>query len=159
MLSFNAPQDLSCPSHVGFVTKDADKTAESLSLLGIGPWKSFEFAPTEETLTMGECKPFHLHIQWARLSGGLVLEVIEPVDGESLWAKFLEEHGEGLQHMAFIVSNFDEVVSNLEAQGGKVLAGGPSLEGKRWCYIESKPGGLIVEPMEDNLDDLAFPKT
>ena len=159
MFSFNAPQDLSSPSHVGFVAKDADKTAEFLSSFGIGPWQSFEFAPTEETLTMGECKPFHLHIQWATLSDGLVLEVIEPVDDESLWAKFLKEHGEGLQHMAFIVSNFDEVVSKLNAQGGRVLAGGPSLEGKRWCYIETKPGGLIVEPMEDDLHDLAFPST
>ena len=38
MLSFIAPQDLSSPSHVGFVVKDADKTAEFFlhSVLGRG---------------------------------------------------------------------------------------------------------------------------
>ena len=109
---------------------------------------------------MAECKPFHLHIQWARLWADVVIEVLQPVDSESLWAKFLETHGEGLQHMAFSVSNFDELVSKLKAQGGRVLVGGPStFGGKRWCYIETKPGGLIVEPMEDDLHYLAFPKT
>ena len=139
------------------MVKDADKTAEFLSSFGIGPWQSFEFTPTKEQLTMADCKPFHLHIQWARLWGGVVLEVLQPVDSESLWAKFLETHEEGLQHIAFSVSNFDEIVSKLKEQGGKVLVGGPSFGGKRWCYIETKPGGLIIEPMEGDLHDVAFP--
>ena len=161
MLSFIAPQDLSSPSNVGFVVKDADKTAEFFSSFGIGPWQSFEFAPPEETLTLAKCKPFHLHIQWARVSGDLVLEVIEPVDGESLWAKFLVDKGGGLQHIAFRVSNFSEMVSKLKEQGGSILVGGhlPVFNGKRWIYMETKPDGLIVELVEDDLHDLAFPRT
>jgi len=161
MFSFSAPQDLSSPSHIGFVAKDADKTAEFLSSFGIGPWQSFEFAPPGETLTMAECKPFHVHIQWTRFSGDLVLEVIEPVEGESLWSRFLEAKGEGLQHIAFRVSNFGEIVSKLKEQGGSVLVGGylPVFNGKRWVYMETKPDGLIIELIEDDLHDLAFPKT
>jgi len=161
MFSFIAPKDLSAPSHVGFVVKDADATADTLSSLGIGPWQSFEFAPPEETLTLAKCKPFHLHIQWARFSGDLVLEVIEPVDADSLWARFLKVKGGGLQHLAFSVSNFDQVVSRLEEQGGSVLVGGhlPVFNGKRWIYMETKPDGLIVELVEDDLHELAFPKT
>jgi len=159
--SFIAPPDLSSPSHFGLVVKDADKTAASLSSLGIGPWQSFEFAPAEETLTLGESKPFNLHIQWTKLPGDLVLEVIEPVDGESLWAKFLAATGGGLQHVAFKVSNFSEVVSKLKEQGGSILVGGhlPVHNGKRWIYMKTEPDGLIVELMEDDLHDLAFPKT
>lgn len=159
MQSQNTPKELSFLSHIGFVSKDADRAAEFLSSFGIGPWQSFEFAPTKEQLTMTECKPFHLHIQWARLWGNVVLEVLEPVDSESLWAKYLETHGEGLQHIAFRVSNVGEIVSKLKAQGSKVLIGGTSLGGKRWCYIETKPGSLIIELVEDELHDLAFPGT
>lgn len=151
-------KDFSFTSHIGYVAQDAGKTAEFLSSFGIGPWQSFERVRTKEQLTMGECERCHLRIQWARLWGNVVLEVIQPVDSESLWAKFLETHGEGLQHIAFSVSNFDEIVSKLKGQGGKVLVGGPSVGGRRWCYIEIKPS-LIVELMEDDLHDLVFPGT
>jgi len=158
MSSQITPKGFSSVSHIGYVVKDADKTAEFLSSFGIGPWQSFERARTKEQLTMAECKPFHLRIQWARLWGNMVLEVIQPVDSESLWAEFLETHGEGLQHIGFSVSNFDEIVSKLKGQGGKVLVGGPSVGGRRWCYIETKPS-LIIELMEKDLHDLVFPGT
>ena len=31
--------------------------------------------------------------------GGVVLEMIEPIDGDSIFRDFLKEHGEGIQHV------------------------------------------------------------
>jgi len=35
-------------------------------------------------------------------------------------------------------------VAKLKQQGGKMVAGGV-YEGKRWCYFDTKPGGILVE--------------
>jgi len=65
MQSHTASTDLSCCSHVGVVAKDADKTAEFLSSLGIGPWHVFDYVTSKDEMVVGE--PFSLKIASARL--------------------------------------------------------------------------------------------
>lgn len=147
---------LSFLSHIGVVVRDADKTAEFLTSLGLGPWQTFDYSQSKEQVITGA--PFHLRIIWARLWRQAVLELIQPLDNESLWAKFLETKGEGVHHIAFSVSNWDEMVSKLKKQGNKMIVGGTN-DGKRWCYFETKPGGIIIEPMENGLHEVSFPNT
>jgi len=137
---------LPSPNHIGVVVEDADKTAEFLSSIGIGPWQTFEFSPIKDELLVGE--PFTLKVTWARLGPGpIVVELLQPIEGRSLWSQFLETNGEGAHHIAFSVSNWDEMVSKLKQQGGKMVAGS-ICEGKRWCYFDTKPGGIIIELMD-----------
>jgi methylmalonyl-CoA/ethylmalonyl-CoA epimerase len=136
---------LPSPNHVGAVVKDADETAKLLSSIGMGPWQTFEFSQGKDDLIVGE--PFTLKVVWARLGGALVLEVLQPL-GESLWSRFLETSGEGLHHIAYNVSNYDEVVSKLQEQGGRMIWGG-AFEGRRACYFDVKPKGIIIELMEN----------
>ena len=151
-----APTDLSSGSHIGIVVKDADKTAKFLSSLGVGPWHTFEYELTRDTLISGE--PFKIKNTWSRLWGQVFLEVIQPLDEVSLFANFLKSNGEGIHHIAFSVSNWDEIVSKIREQGGKMLVGG-IVQGKRWCYMVSDPGNIVLEPMEDDLHDKAFQDT
>lgn len=134
--------DLTSPSHIGVMVKDVDKTIEFLSsVCGIGPWESAELSLDKDKLMMGE--PCGLKEAHARL-GSMLLELLQPAGGRSVWSEVLETKGEGIHHIAFDVPNWDEVVSKLQAQGGKMVAGG-FLGKKRWCYIDTKPGGIIVE--------------
>ena len=150
------PKDLSSASHLGVVVRDTDKTAKFLSSLGLGPWETFEFSPAEETLIAG--KPFRLKVAYGKLWGSIALELLQPLDETSVWAKFLETNGEGVHHVGFSVSNFDEMVSKLKEQGNTMTAGATAIEGKRFCYFDTKPGGIVIEIMEDDLHDKAFPK-
>ena len=72
-----------------------------------------------------------------------MLELIQPVS-ESLWSQFLKEHGEGIQHIAFGVSNYDEVVSRFLEHGYPMVTSA-SYKGLRWCYFQTQPGGMLVE--------------
>jgi len=91
-------------------------------------------------------EPFRLKVAHAKLFGSLMLELIQPV-GTSLWSEFLKTHGEGLHHIAYDVSNWQDMVSKLEAQGARMMVGAV-VWGKHFCYLDTKPGGIIVELAE-----------
>jgi len=133
---------LPAPGHLGVVVEDLDKTKEFLSrVLGLGPWQVIDYAPTKDELFVGE--PFRLRIAVAE-QVPLVLELVQPLEGNSIWSEFLKNRGEGLHHIAFTIPNWDEVVQIMEQTGIRMAAGG-TINGKRWCYFETSPGGLVVE--------------
>ena len=133
---------LPSPSHIGVVVRDMDKTIEFLSsIFGLGPWQTIEFSPSQEDLTIG--KPFRQRLAHAKM-GSTVLELIQQLEGGGPWPEFLESKGEGLHHIAFTVSNYDERVAGLQKQGAKMIAGG-IYQGKHWSYFATEPGGIVVE--------------
>ncbi len=128
--------------HIGVVVEDIDKTMEFLSSIwGLGPWQTVEVSFGKDRLIVGE--PFRQKLAWAKL-GSTTLELIQQIEGGGPWPEFLKTSGEGVHHIAFKLSNYDEMVSKLQEQGGKMVAGGV-YEGKRWCYFDTKPGGILVE--------------
>jgi len=134
--------------HISAVVKDIDETTEFLSSMwGLGPWHIFEHTPQKDTIMVGE--PFSIKLAQTKL-GATMLELIQPLEGKSVWSEFLKTHGEGLHHIAFSVPNWDEMVSKLKERGGTMVAGAIN-EGIRWCYFETKPGGIVVE-FEERLE-------
>ncbi len=139
--------------HVGVVVKDIDKTAKFLSsVLGMKPWRTFETVEYyKEELNANELgvgEPFKLRTSFARL-GGVLVELLQPLGGKSVYSKFLETKGEGLHHIAITVSNWDELVSKLQKEGSKLIAGGFTDEGKRWAFLDTPGREIMVEPLED----------
>ncbi|MBN1862570.1 MAG: VOC family protein [Dehalococcoidales bacterium] len=133
---------LPAPSHIGLVVKDLDKTLKFLSSLwGLGPWQSFEYAPSQEELTVG--KPFRQKIAHASL-GTMALEVVQQLEGGGPWRDFMDTNGEGIHHIAFSLSNYDEMMAHMKARGCQMVAGG-LFQGKRWSYFATEPGGMVVE--------------
>jgi len=133
--------------HIGVVVEDIDKTMEFLSSIwGLGPWQIIEeYTPSKDDIMVGE--PFTLKVAHANL-GPIMLELLQPLAGRSIWSQFLQTNGEGIHHIAFSLSNWDEMVSHLQKQGGEMIAGAITPWGKRWCYFDTKPGGIIVEFVE-----------
>jgi len=129
-------------SHIGVVVKDIDKTTEFLSSLwGLGPWHILDYSSTKDELMVG--KPFRIKEAHAKL-GVTEVELIQPLEGNSIWSQFIETNGEGLHHMSFIVPNWEECVSRIQERGGRMVAGA-TFEGKRWAYFVTSPGGMIIE--------------
>jgi len=132
--------------HIGVVVEDIDKTMEFLSSIwGLGPWQTMEYSPHKDEVLVGE--PFRLKVAHAKL-GPVALELLQPLEGRSIWSQFLEVKGEGIHHIAFSLSNYDEMVSKLQEQGCMMVAGAITPFGKRWSYFDTKPGGIIVEFMD-----------
>lgn len=135
------------PVKISAVVKDVDKTIEFLSSLGLGPWQDFQYSPRDDEVMIGE--PFSLKCSSTNL-GPIVLELNQPLEERSFWARLLEAKGEGQFIVAFNVSNYDEIVAKLREQGNTVVVEA-LFEGKRWCYLDTKPGGIIFELL-DNFD-------
>ena len=118
--------------HIGHVVKDRDATIESWSkLLGAGPWTTRDGGV--------------LKLAWGNL-GEIRVELLQPVAGtDSLWADFLNTHGEGLHHVCVRVADIDESVAQLVAEGGKVLISTPGA----FAYVDiGGPGSVILEVLK-----------
>lgn len=50
-------------------------------------------------------------------AGGIQIELISPVSGDSPYATFLRERGEGLHHLAFVVASIDKQINKLDQAG------------------------------------------
>lgn len=140
---------LPAPFKISAVVQDIDKTIEFLSsTAGLGPWQIFEYSAEKDEVMVGE--PFKIKVAWADVGGPLVYELIQPLAGRSVWSQFLETKGEGLHVIAYSTpSNWGEIVPKLQAQGATMLVGA-TFEGKRWCYLDTKPGGIRIELTEES---------
>ncbi len=84
----------------------------------------------------------------------IVLEFIEPVEGPSAWQDCLEKQGNGLHHIAFIVSGMEQVIEDLNDVGLPLLQNGdfPANEaapGGRYAFLESLDKlGFDIELLE-----------
>ncbi|MFC2024195.1 VOC family protein [Chloroflexota bacterium] len=136
---------ISSLEHIGVVVKDMDKTTKFLSsTLGLGPWDIFEYSTIKDEVTVGE--PFRVKTAHTNL-GPTILELLQPLDEGSIWVHLLKTKGEGLHNIAFNVSNYDEWVSKLQGQGATIVLGA-IFRGKRWCYLDTKVGGITFELIE-----------
>jgi len=80
------------------------------------------------------------------------LELIEPVDGESLYSEWLAERGEGLHHLAVVVDSLDDAIAALEAAGYPNIQSGhgfaPNGKGGYAYFDTTHALGFILEAVE-----------
>ncbi len=126
---------------VALVVRDLDTTiAEYADRLGIGPWRVIHCEPPRLTdmRIRGEPVPYSMKLGVAR-TGNTMWELIEPVDGPSIYQEFLDERGEGLHHV--IVEHdaldYDEALALLTERGCPPLMEG-CLDGIRYAYVDSE---------------------
>jgi 4-hydroxyphenylpyruvate dioxygenase-like putative hemolysin len=140
------------PSQLGVVVKDLSKAIEYYSqTFGLGPFHSFEFVPAKHWVK-GVPTPIRLKLgkcQW----GSLELELIEVVEGDIAHKRFLEENGEGMQHLGFFVNDYDDWVEHFKSKGVDVMMNAETyVEGEghvRAAYMESdRVGGILFEIIE-----------
>jgi hypothetical protein len=92
---------------IGVVVKELDRSIQVLSdVFGIGPFRIVNWPPADridiQRIYHGQPGEFTARMAFTEL-GPVELELIQPLEGESIWADFLEEHGEGIHHIRFNV--------------------------------------------------------
>ena len=81
--------------------------------------------------------------------GDVSLELIEPIGEPSTWKEFLDEHGEGVHHIAFQIKGMEEVLAYLDSKGIPAVQRG-DYTGGRYAYVDSAPSlGIILELLEN----------
>jgi LAO/AO transport system kinase len=102
--------------------------------------------PTRETVASE-----HVHV--AMLSAGSSrLELLEPTGPEGAIAKFLENRGPGLHHIALRVPALQAAVERITAAGGRVLSE-PRIGagGHKYVFVHpASTGGVLLELIEEH---------
>jgi methylmalonyl-CoA/ethylmalonyl-CoA epimerase len=129
---------------VGVVVKDMEKTIERLIALGIGPFQPKTLPAGTEEWFRG--KPFNgkATIQ-ATMMGGVELELIQPVSGDSPAQEFMDSKGEGFNHIACVVQDIDRAINELAPKGVEVILRAKRPSGGGVAYLDLGVGGIVVE--------------
>jgi methylmalonyl-CoA/ethylmalonyl-CoA epimerase len=78
------------------------------------------------------------------------VEIVIPTSDDSGMAKYLEKRGPGLHHICFEVDNIDEMLSELKANGVRLIdETAKELPGRKMAFIHPKSAnGVLVELYE-----------
>lgn len=127
---------------IGVVVRDIDRTMQALSqVFGIGPFRTITYPPSDrpniERIYHGQPGNFRCRMAFAEL-GSIELELIQPLEGESIWVDFLEEQGEGIHHFRFNVPDVQPVIEYLARHDIGVSQMGAGLRpGTTWVYFDT----------------------
>lgn len=133
-------------TQIGVVVRDLDKTMETyVQKYGIGPWQVFTFdSATVEGQYIGH-KPADYSMRLAIcMLGKTMWELIEPISENTDYVRFLNEHGEGIHHVAIGVEDLDEYYKFSEEMGLYPIQGGD------WKCV----GGNFTYDYRDTREDL-----
>jgi methylmalonyl-CoA/ethylmalonyl-CoA epimerase len=140
-------------TQVASIVRDLDQAVRAWTHeLGIGPWTGYRLAPPrlQETRYRGEAVEFSLRHAFA-WKGDVQFELVQPLEGPSIFAEHLEAHGEGLHHLGKFVTDHAGAVAHALAAGFVPLqsASGYGAEGDgAFAYFEHPSAALIIELIE-----------
>jgi hypothetical protein len=133
---------------IGYVVRDIEVAMDHwVRVLGVGP---FVFKPDvtfAETSYRGTKTNGMMSAVAHAFSGDLDIELIQQVsDTPSIYRDFLDEFGEGMQHLGVLVDNWDAQMELAGEQNLTPLQAGRTREGVRFAYFDNAahhPGTMI----------------
>src|SRR5215469_5807729 len=108
---------------VSYIVRDMDATQEWFKrVLGVRHFGTFEtfLGPDYNFRMKGKVHPgIRIKVAMARVGarGEYELELIEPERGDNIYNEFLEQHGPGLHHVAYVVPDFERAIAPVRAAG------------------------------------------
>ena len=107
--------DIPQTHHIGFVAHDAYAMARAYEkLLGA----KFDLLPPLPVRNLYD-EPAKIKVAYGAFAG-LVVEIIEPMEGDMPHRRWLDKYGEGIQHIGFQVPDPQKATADLLAMGAKM---------------------------------------
>lgn len=138
---------------IGVVVADLDQVIRNLNdIFNIGPFRIIDWPPEGrpdiQKVYYGEPGNFTARMAFTEL-GPVELELIQPIDGKSIWADFLREHGGGIHHIRFNVNDVTPVQDYLAENGIPSAQSGSGIRpGTTWMNFGSEDKiGFVIEIM------------
>ncbi len=138
-------------AQVAIVVRDIEKSAAAYARLFNTevPEISITEEPSDKpTLYDGKHTNAQARLAFFNLEN-IQIELIQPVGKPSTWNDFLEQHGEGIHHIAFWVEGMQKHVNLFKENGmPEVQSGG--WDGGEYSYIDASDNlGIVVELLEN----------
>ena len=131
--------------HMGVVVADLEKAEEHYKRLGFGPFKPSHLVHTDRKV---HGKPADDTVNSLRVSrlATFGFELVSPVSGPSVQKEFLEQRGEGVNHICFIVDDIKEAIEIMAEAGFNPVSAALNEGGGGMAYFDTdKVGGLMLE--------------
>ena len=149
-----SPDGITTIDQIAVVVRDLDAAMERYwTQLGIGPWDVYTYGPHRlRTMTYrGEERPYVMRLALAFV-GPTMYELIEHVEGPSIYEEFLNEHGEGLHHYGYYVSDIDAAIAEMASRGYALMQSGRGFgtdgDGAYAYFDTTADLGCIIEAIE-----------
>lgn len=135
-------------TQISVVVRDLQKTMEMYhNILGWGPWNVFEHCPPSHHSTTINGEEVHYTLLGAETyvgpaESGMNFELLQPLEGPSLWREFLDEHGEGFFSIAVMFNTAEESEAakrHFESCGMKVNNSARIGDHIEYYYVDSQP--------------------
>ena len=139
-----APPGSLAITQIAIVVKDLRTTMELYHrTLGWGPWDVFEFfglPVLHDTVIRGVPTSFRVHLASTQV-GSINVELLQPVDGPSIFQEWLDRHGEGIHHIAGRKADSDAGALHQEFAdlGVRDLLSGGIGQTSRFFFLDSEP--------------------
>jgi hypothetical protein len=147
-------------SQIAVVVNDLQNTMELYTkLLGWGPWNVYRHEPPRlhHTVLRGADVDYTMLGAETHV-GEMGFELLQPREGPSIYREWLDQHGEGLHHVAVMLHDFDEsteLKKRFDDVGASVLMGGRIGETIEFYYLDTEPSlKIIVESGSGHAIDL-----
>jgi|SRR5271157_729502 len=148
-------------SQVAMVVKDLEKSMrEYTETMGWGPWTIYEYKPPRlhDMVLRGASQKF----TWIGAEapvGETYIELLQPLEGRSVFREFLDQHGEGMHHIGYWAKTMDEadqIRRTFEARGTPLLMSA-WIDQVYFYYLDTAP--TIIEVWTGDLDSLKASRT
>jgi methylmalonyl-CoA/ethylmalonyl-CoA epimerase len=136
-------------SQIAVVCNDLQKAMEQYTtLLGWGPWNVYRHEPPRLHDTHLHGKPMEYTMLGAETHvGDMGFELLQPLEGPSIYKEWLERHGEGLHHLAVMLHDFDEstqLKQKFAEIDATVLMSGRIGKTIEFYYLDTEPSLKII---------------
>ena len=139
--------------HVGIPVRDLDKAREDYQSLGLTSFQSefvIDSSRFAEYLVYGKNPDPVVRTRVAMGQvGPLGVELLQPLQGETVHKELLEKTGEGIGHIAYTVDNLEEETAKMVAKGFPVILSiiprGQTRRSAVYLDTRSKFSNLIIE--------------
>lgn len=139
-------------TQVGIIVKDIERTSRAFAdFFGVEQPDVIITDTVDKSRTeyRGESTPARAKLAFFEM-GSVQLELIEPDEHPSTWREYLDEHGEGVHHIAFQIQGMKEKVTLMEQNGMPLVQKG-EYTGGRYAYLDTfKDLKVMLELLEND---------
>jgi len=131
--------------HIRIAVDDIDEKVKNFESIGIGPWKEYPPLLEYTKIDIPGCEGFRALRFIQTNVGDVEIQLVEPSpDHDTPQKRFLEEHGEGVYHIGFVVDDVNKGEKVLKKKGVKTTSGGRRPDQSGFNYLDTKDGAGVM---------------
>jgi methylmalonyl-CoA/ethylmalonyl-CoA epimerase len=141
-------------AQVAIIVEDLEQAVENYwKLFGIDDWHFYTYGkPLVKRMSyQGQPSEYKMRVALSYL-GPMRIELIEMVEGDTVYADFVNEHGYGVHHFGVLVEDMSEAITQAESAGLRMImdgAGFGSDDDGHYAYLETEDKiGVTIELIE-----------